>query len=43
MAVSRIINNRQFSPVPPHYDGSPRKTNPKTYDQAQGDMIDAGG
>ena len=43
LAVSRIINNRQFSPVPPHIDGSPRKSTPKSYEQKDGLMIEAGG
>jgi hypothetical protein len=43
LAVSRILNNRQFSPVPPHIDGSPRATNPKTYDQIDGLKIEVGG
>jgi hypothetical protein len=43
MAVSRILNTRQFSPVPPHLDGSPRVTNKKTYDQSEGLMIEVGG
>ena len=29
--------------MPPHIDGSPRKTNAKTYNQSEGLMIDAGG
>lgn len=44
MAVSRVMNNGpQFSPVPPHSDGSPRKTNPVTYEQKDGLTIEAGG
>ena len=43
LAVSRILNNKQFSPVPPHIDGSPRKTTPKTYDQKDGLTIEVGG
>jgi hypothetical protein len=43
LAVSRLINNRQFSPVPPHMDGSPRKSDAKTYNQSEGLMIEVGG
>jgi hypothetical protein len=43
MAVSRILNTRQFSPVPAHIDGSPRGTNKKTYNQTEGLMIEVGG
>jgi hypothetical protein len=37
------MNKTQFSPVPPHVDGSPRKATPKTYDQVDGLKIQAGG
>jgi hypothetical protein len=41
--VAKHLDAKKFSPVPPHYDGSPRATVPKTYEQRDGLMIDAGG
>jgi hypothetical protein len=41
--VNKTLPKGQFSPVPPHKDGSPRKTNPKTYQQMDGLRIEAGG
>jgi hexokinase len=38
-----VLEGKNFSPVPPNMDGSPRATVPKTYEQRDGLMIDAGG